>query len=157
MQDLRKCQRHERNRSRSIFWSVQRQRVCAQRGCCNQQAVESHPEQRPSREERLLRIAGRPIHHRGISGLQRQREGGERIRHQIEPEDLQGQQRHADTGQRGEEQHQNLGEVTGEEVEDELVNVVDDDATFFHSRGHCFKAVVLEHDGGRLFGHVRSP
>ena len=65
-----------------------------------------------------------------------------------------GQQRQRQSGQARREQDEHFGEVAAEEIEDELADVVEDDAPFLDRRGDRLEAIVLEHDGRGVLGDV---
>ena len=76
----------------------------------------------------------------------------ERIRHQIQPEEVEWLQRQREAGSTGDEKHQDLGEIAAEQIEDELPDVVVDNAAFFDGRGHG--ALAQRHLGA---GGVENP
>ena len=69
---------------------------------------------------------------------------------------MQRQQRQRQAGEAGGQQHEDLGDVAAEQIEDELADVVEDDAALFDGRRDRLEPIVLEHDRGRLLGDVRA-
>ena len=59
-------------------------------------------------------------------------------------------------GERRAEQHQYFCDVAGEQIEDELPDVIEDDAPFFDRSRNRVEAVVLQDDGRGLFRDVRA-
>ena len=73
---------------------------------------------------------------------------------QVHPEDLEWEQRQGHAQERGGEHHEQLADVGGHEVLDELADVVVDDAAFLDG-GHDGGEVVVEQDHvGGFLGHI---
>ena len=65
-----------------------------------------------------------------------------------------GRQRQRQAGEARHQQHQHLGDIAGEQIEDELADVVEDDASLFDRGRDRFEPVILQDDGGCLLGDV---
>ena len=108
----------------------------------DQRAVEEDARQRTRGERRASsgRRGGRRMTS-AVRGLDRERQRRERVGHQIQPQQLQRQERQRRPAARR-QQHQDLGDVAAEQVEDELADVVEDDAAFFDGGREGLEAVV---------------
>jgi len=107
-------------------------------------------------KDAFLRVAGRPIHHVPLGGLHGQRKGREAVRDEIHPEDLDRLQGKRQPQERGQEERQDLAGITGQQVFDELPDVVVDHPALLdgaHDRG---KIVVQEDHVAGLLGDVRA-
>jgi len=93
-------------------------------------------------------------HDAWLSGFARQRQGWKDIGNQVEPQNLQGQERqgpaHHDRHKHGED----LAQVAREKVMDELFHVGEDGSSFFHSRDDGGKVVIGQHHVGGFTRHV---
>jgi hypothetical protein len=154
MRDLGERQRHECHRRRAVRRSFERPDERAQRDERDHRTEPEHACKETARQDGLLRTLRRPAHHVGVARFECQRQRGKSVGHQVEPEKLQRRERKWQRGQAGNEQYEDFGDVAAEEVEDELADVVEDDATFFDGRGDGLEPVVLQHDRRGLFGDV---
>ena len=96
----------------------------------------------------------RSLHNRPLRRLRGERQARKPIGDQIDPENVDRQQRNGQPQERGQQNRPDLGGVTGKDVADELSNVVEDPPTLFdgdHDRG---KVVVEEHEARSLARHI---
>ena len=92
----------------------------------------------------------------GSTGSTPEGQGRQAVGHQVDPEDLDGQERHREADQGRDEHDQDLAEVAGQQEVDELADVVVD-APAFLDGGHDRGEVVVGDDHVRDFlGHVRA-
>ena len=118
----------------------------------------------PRADEHLARITPserrprRPVHQSRLGRLAAQRERGQRLRAQVDREDLQHRQRQRDraAGEREDEERHDFGRRVGEDVEDELADVVVDLRPASTAATMRREVVVREHHGRRLAGHFRA-
>ena len=154
MCDLGERQRHECDGRRGVWCVAQRPQECRERREGNQQRVAEDTNEELPRENRVLWALRRPAHHVNVARFDGQRQCRERIRDHVQPEQLERRQRQRQPGQACHQQHQYFGDIAAEQIEDKLADVVEDDAAFLDGRSHGLEAVVLQHDRGRLLGHV---
>jgi hypothetical protein len=110
--------------------------------------VEADVAEELAEEDCLLGTARGAAHH--VPGLHGQGQGGKGICDQIEPEDLQWEERQRQSGHAGKWEHQHFSNVAAEEVEDELADVVVNDTAFLHRRRDRLEAIILKNDGSGL-------
>ena len=103
-----------------------------------------------------LRRARRAVHQPGFGGLAAERERGQGVGAQVDGEDLHHGQRQRDrpAGQGEDQERHDLGDGVGEDVADELADVVVDPAARLDGGGDGGEVVVGEDHGGRLAGDV---
>ena len=86
-----------------------------------------------------------------LGRLERQRQGGQTVGHEVDPEQVNGLQWGGPAQQGREEHQQHFARVAGEQEVDELADVGEDAATLFDRRHNRREVVVGEHHvGGRL-------
>ena len=102
--------------------------------------------------------ARRPLHEAGLGRLAAERERGQDLGAEVDREDLQHRQRQRDRAarEREDEERNDLGRRVGEDVEDELADVVVDAAAGLDRRDDGREVVVGEHHRRRLARDVRS-
>ena len=121
----------------------------------DEDALEADEPSPGPRDDGLVGLAGRPRHDVRVDGIDAQGQGGQAVRHQVDPEDLDGQERNGEAEQGGREHDQDLAQVAGQQEVDELADVVVD-APAFLDGGHDRGEVVVGDDHVRDFlGHVR--
>ncbi len=157
VQDLRKGQRRKADRGRPIRRVLERPQKRRQRRCRDEPSIETHALEEPTCQQRRSGVARRALHHLRIRRLHRQGERGQRVGDEIQIQDLEGEDDRGKPGESGDEQHGDLGQVAAEQIEDELLDVVVDDASFLDGRSHGLEAVVLQDNRRRLLGDVRAP
>merc|ERR1712131_411355 len=108
-------------------------------------------EEQPSGDEGLLGGTGFAAHDVEIGGVEAQGGGGETISNQVDPQELDGDQSLGQTQGSGKEDTDDLANVGGDEVSDELFHVVVDGSALLNSR-HDGREVVVSQDHlrGRL-------
>ncbi len=111
------------------------------------------PAQAPCKDTLLGRVRWSP-HGVPFCWFHRQRQSRQAIGHQVDPQNLQGQegQRHAQEG--GRKHHPYLPGVGSERVFDEFADVVVDGASFFDGGYDGGEIVIQQHHVRRLFGDI---
>ena len=98
----------------------------------------------------------RPGHGVRLGRLHRKRQRGGTVCHQVDPKDLQGEQGQGEPqGERGDHDCQLCG-VAGQQIAQELPDVVIDHPPFLDRSHYGGEIVVQEDHLGRLLGHVRA-
>jgi hypothetical protein len=87
----------------------------------------------------------RPLEDIVFRGINDERQGGQAIRDDIDPQQVERQQRQGQSTQRRYEHHRELGRVAREEVDKRLANVVEDPATLA-DRGDDTREVIVGQD-----------
>ncbi len=96
----------------------------------------------------------RPAHRVGLGRLHAQRERRQSVGQQVDPQDLDRQQRQRHAGQRPGDHDEDLAEIARQDEPDELPDVVEDDASLFDRRDDAREVVVLQHHVRRVLRHV---
>ena len=86
--------------------------------------------------------------------VEAQRQRREGLAHEVDPEDVDGEQRNSEVADRGHEEQQHLAEVGGQQEENGLQDVVVDAASFGHRRHYGHEVVVREYHVGGVLGHL---
>ncbi|GBE13270.1 hypothetical protein BMS3Abin13_01568 [bacterium BMS3Abin13] len=107
-----------------------------------------------SRENRGLRVPGRPGHDPRLLGLKGQHQAQETRGSHIDPENLQGQNGQGNAEQNGGNDDQPLTQVGGQGPDNELCQVVEDAAPLFNRGLNGAEIVVDKHHVGGILGHL---
>lgn len=130
--------------------------VTADGGGANICANDHVAEEEPAGDEGLVALAGLALHDVVVGGVEGEGGGGQAVGDEVDPEELDGDKcfGHAHGG--GEEDGDDLTNVGGDEVPDELLRVVVDGAAFFDGALDGGEVVVYENHVGGEFGYVGS-
>ena len=155
MQELGQGERQKRRRRRNAV-PVKMQEGAEER---NDDRSEHHPEKQHgadrTRGEDLLVGDGRTVHG-ALRAFHAERENGQGIGDQIDPEQLRGREEVIPPKKERDDEHrEHLGKVGGQEKGDRLFDVEKDVAPLLHRAHHGGKIVVGEHYVGGVFGDVR--
>ena len=113
-------------------------------------------EEEPAADERLARVARRLVHDVEVGRVEAERGRGKAVRHQVHPEQLDGDERLGHAERRRQEDAHHLADVRRDEVADELLHVVVDGAALLHRRHDAREVVVGEDHLGRRLGDRRA-
>ncbi len=108
----------------------------------------------PAGEDALAGWVRRSLHDVSFRGLEAQGQAGQPVGHQVHPEDLQRQQRQGHAQEWGYQHDGQLTHIGGDEIFDELTDVVVDGAAFFDCSHDGGEVVVHQHHGSSFFGHI---
>jgi hypothetical protein len=109
------------------------------------------------REQPLAGRPGRTSKNVGFGNLGADRDPGQAVRHEVDPQDLPRQQRERHAEERADEHDEQLGESSGKAVADEPADVVEDAPALRDSRHEGPQAVIGEDDVGGFLGHLGAP
>ena len=101
-------------------------------------------------ENRLLRIARRPVEHVALAFAHGQRKGGKHVGDEIEKQNLQGQDRQGQRGQDRQADDQHLAQIARQQIGDEAPDIAEDDAPFANGLDDGREGVVEQDHRGRL-------
>ena len=105
-------------------------------------------------QDRLLLLPRRTLEDALGPLAHAQGQGREDVGHQVQEEDLEREERERRAGQRGQGDHHQLAHVTGQQVDDELPDVVEDGPPVLDGGDDGPEPVVLEDHVRRLPGHL---
>ena len=130
-----------------------------QRRRTHDQAVDQHVDDDLPREDALLRVVGRAVHHGRGGLLAAETEGGKRRGQHVDPENLQRRQReHGRVGpvleRESDDQEHDFADVRGEQVEDELLDVFEHASALLDGVDDTGEVVVRKYDVGGCLRNV---
>ena len=102
------------------------------------------------REQVFVRRSRRPAHNPALGRLGAERERRQPVRHKVDPEYVDGQQRDRQSEEGREKQGPNLARVRTHHVLDEFTDVVEDTTALVH-RGHDRRETVVQQHHVRGF------
>ena len=105
-------------------------------------------------EDALLRRVWRALHGIALGRLDGERQAGQAIGDQVDPQDLQRQERQGHAQEGGQEHDPDLAGVGGHGIADKLADIVIDAAPFFHRGDDGGIVIVQEHHVRGLFGNI---
>eukprot|EP00160_Parvularia_atlantis_P015994 Unigene4852_Nuclearia_a/m.14845 Unigene4852_Nuclearia_a/g.14845 ORF Unigene4852_Nuclearia_a/g.14845 Unigene4852_Nuclearia_a/m.14845 type:complete len:366 (+) Unigene4852_Nuclearia_a:2-1099(+) len=113
-------------------------------------------EEEPAIDDRLVGLARRLHHDVQVGRVEAQRRCRQAVRNEVDPEQLDGDERLGRAEQNGQEDADDLTDVGRDEVADKLLRVVEDRAALLDRRDDRGKVVVGQDHVGSLLGDGRA-
>lgn len=110
----------------------------------------------PVGNQAVIGFSWRLFHDVFIGGVESKGSGGWAVSHQVNPEELHRVEAFRDAEHGGEEDREDLTDVTGDEVSNEGLHVTVDGAAFFNSLYNSSKVVVVENHVRSALGNLSS-
>ena len=123
-----------------------------QRGDRAEAAGADDPAEQLVGQQRDAALARRPAHQVGFGLLELERDRGRQVDEQLEPQDLERQQRLAEAVERRDQDEPEQGDMGRDEEDEALLDVVDDPPALRQAVHQRRERVVAEDQVGRLLG-----